>query len=269
MKPHIPLATLILLGAAFLAHSENAVLDFEPPFPGTLTPASYVHGSTVTAQSVITTQYARFGLLMDGVALIAFPVGSAPSGTTGIVGFNPQMQVDYDRPLTFTFVSPLNNATKSTMDFFSIYPDTWNDSDNSVTVSAYDLDGHLVGTALYQETGVHQPRAPIVLSGIGRFHRVVVDSTLHSATSGGIGFDLVSFGPILPQPHPSIRCSQVEICWESATNATYQLQYRSTLTTNQWVAFGAPVQGDGTRQCVTDAVVADQPQRFYRILPVP
>ena len=33
----------------------------------------------------------------------------------------------------------------------------------------------------------------------------------------------------------SIRVSQVELCFETATNVAYQLKYRSELTTNFWV----------------------------------
>src|SRR5262245_20248589 len=36
----------------------------------------------------------------------------------------------------------------------------------------------------------------------------------------------------------SIRCSQVELCCPSRTNRTYQVQYKSALTTNNWVNLG-------------------------------
>src|SRR5437879_2468269 len=38
---------------------------------------------------------------------------------------------------------------------------------------------------------------------------------------------VVEVGPLL-----TIRVSQVELCWATATNATYQLQYKSSLTGN-------------------------------------
>lgn len=70
---------------------------------------------------------------------------------------------------------------------------------------------------------------------------------------------------VLP-PTLSIRVSQVELCWQTATNTWYQLQYRSTLTTNQWLPLSASwVAGNGTRFCTTDAIVVGSPQRFYQL----
>ena len=77
-------------------------------------------------------------------------------------------------------------------------------------------------------------------------------------------------GTVSPQePHLSIRCSAVELCWQSASNKTYQVQYRSSLTTNQWTDLDAPVQGNGTTTCIVDTVPIGQPQRFYRVFALP
>ena len=63
-----------------------------------------------------------------------------------------------------------------------------------------------------------------------------------------------------------IRVSQVELCWQTASNAWYQLQYRSTLTTNQWTPLGGMwITGNGTRYCTNDTVLVGQPQRFYQV----
>ena len=67
----------------------------------------------------------------------------------------------------------------------------------------------------------------------------------------------------------SIRCSQVELCWQSATNVIYQLQYQSALTGGQWTNLGAPIPGDGSRKCVTDPIAEGEPHRFYRTVTVP
>jgi hypothetical protein len=67
-------------------------------------------------------------------------------------------------------------------------------------------------------------------------------------------------------PELSIRASQVELCWDTATNNWYQLQYQTTLTTNQWVPLMTNwFAGDGSRYCTNDAIVAGQVQRFYRL----
>jgi hypothetical protein len=77
-----------------------------------------------------------------------------------------------------------------------------------------------------------------------------------------------TIGSVAIPPEVSIRVSQVEVCWKSSTNRMYQVQYRSTLTTNIWTNLGAPVQGTGV-ECVTDAIVPSQPQRFYQVAELP
>jgi len=70
-------------------------------------------------------------------------------------------------------------------------------------------------------------------------------------------------------PVAAARVSEMEICWTTATNRSYQIQYRSALTTNSWVNLGEPVAGTGAALCVPDKLPADQPQRYYRVLLVP
>jgi hypothetical protein len=72
-----------------------------------------------------------------------------------------------------------------------------------------------------------------------------------------------------PAPTPAIRVSEVEVCWDAQSNRIYQVQYRSELTTNQWVSLGAPVRATTARECVQDKVPMNQPRRMYRVLPVP
>ena len=68
-------------------------------------------------------------------------------------------------------------------------------------------------------------------------------------------------------PTLSIRLSQVELCWDTGSNTWYQLQYRSSLTTNQWLSLNNNwVSGDGTRFCTNDAILIGQPQRFYQLV---
>ena len=64
----------------------------------------------------------------------------------------------------------------------------------------------------------------------------------------------------------NIRVSQVELCWDTMMTNWYQLQYKSSLTTNQWVPFMTNwIAGDGSRFCTNDAVLSDQAHKFYRI----
>jgi hypothetical protein len=71
------------------------------------------------------------------------------------------------------------------------------------------------------------------------------------------------------EPCLSIRVSQVELCWLSRTNKVYQLQYRSTLTTNVWTNLGTSLPGDGSALCTYDAVAPGEPRRFYRVVVSP
>jgi hypothetical protein len=70
-------------------------------------------------------------------------------------------------------------------------------------------------------------------------------------------------------PEASIRVSEVEVCWSSVSNLDYQVQYRSTLTTNVWTNLGSPVAATNASTCVTDKVARGEPQRFYRVLLLP
>jgi hypothetical protein len=70
-----------------------------------------------------------------------------------------------------------------------------------------------------------------------------------------------------PPPDLSMRFSEVELCWVSESNFLYQVQYQSDLTSNLWENLGLPVEGDGNRKCVRDAIPEEgQPQRFYRLI---
>ena len=66
-------------------------------------------------------------------------------------------------------------------------------------------------------------------------------------------------------PLVTIRASQAEVCWNSKSNVTYQVQYRSEMTANLWTTLGNCVQGTGSVLCIHDSIVAGQPQRFYQV----
>ena len=75
---------------------------------------------------------------------------------------------------------------------------------------------------------------------------VTVEFQNLGANEEGFGFDDLTIATpeqVVPPPL-SIRVSQVELCWDTATNEIYQLQYRSSLTTNVWLPFGGPVVGN-------------------------
>lgn len=89
-------------------------------------------------------------------------------------------------------------------------------------------------------------------------------TTSASGHSGGIMLDAVQVfeSPLLA----TIRTSQVEVCWNSQSNVTYQVQYRSDLTTNLWTSLVDCVRSTNSTSCIYDPIVVGQPNRFYRVL---
>ncbi len=69
-------------------------------------------------------------------------------------------------------------------------------------------------------------------------------------------------------PTASASVSCMDVCWDSLTNRSYQVQYRSSFTTNQWANLGSPVAGNGGTNCITDTV-RGEPRRFYRVIETP
>ncbi|MEO7678429.1 MAG: hypothetical protein ABIV39_16850 [Verrucomicrobiota bacterium] len=86
-----------------------------------------------------------------------------------------------------------------------------------------------------------------------------------NAATGGVGVPFVTQFTYEPPPLATIRLSQVEVCWNSQSNLTYQVQYRSDLTSNLWSSLGNCIRSTGSRSCITDPIVVGQPQRFYRV----
>jgi hypothetical protein len=67
-------------------------------------------------------------------------------------------------------------------------------------------------------------------------------------------------------PLVTIRASQVEVCWSSQADLTYQVQFRSDLTTNVWTSLVGCVRGTGSKSCIVDPIAVGQPQRFFRVV---
>jgi len=70
-------------------------------------------------------------------------------------------------------------------------------------------------------------------------------------------------------PRASIRVSEVEISWPTETNMQYQVEYKSSLTTNTWQQLTDPINGTGTNACIKDALPTAEPQRYYRVITLP
>jgi YVTN family beta-propeller protein len=70
-------------------------------------------------------------------------------------------------------------------------------------------------------------------------------------------------GLINREPVLTISVAAVEVCWNSASNAHYQVEYRTNLTTDAWQPLGAIVTGTGFTNCITDSPLGLK--RFYRV----
>jgi hypothetical protein len=74
---------------------------------------------------------------------------------------------------------------------------------------------------------------------------------------------LINPPPIVTRPPVAhVRFGCVEVCFQSATNAHYQIQFKSVGTTN-WFNLGSPVIGNGQRICVPDDLGGNG--RIYRV----
>jgi hypothetical protein len=87
-----------------------------------------------------------------------------------------------------------------------------------------------------------------------------------TATTGDIRASHVTQFTFEPPPLVTIRASPVELCWNSISNVTYQVQYRSDLTTNLWTSLGGCIRSTNSTSCAYDLTVGGQPQRFYRVV---
>lgn len=198
----LPISVLL---ASFLPSVASAatVLDFESPLPPGLIPTSYIQGTQVPTESLVTDQYLSAGIVISNAALIAAGFGHAASGQNALAGVNAAGSIDYGQSVSFSFFAAGNRAQSATASYFSYSPDLAGGSNNTVTISAFDEFGAFLGQVSYVETGTFS--SPLSISGVGRFHTVTVTQTLLNAQSGGIALDLVSYDALqltsaVPEP---------------------------------------------------------------------
>jgi hypothetical protein len=105
----------------------------------------------------------------------------------------------------------------------------------------------------------------LALTNAVSFQVVMEDWADRGSVPGDVFFDNVE---VISGLAVDIRVSQVELCWQAMANTTYQLEYRSSLTTNNWTPLSGPVAGAGARFCTNDVVPIGEPRRFYRVIVV-
>jgi hypothetical protein len=173
-----------------------------------LTAAIHSHLAIAPSSSVIGDKFADVGVIFSGATLLNLGSGSTASGVVGFGGLDNLGRFDSGAPITLSFVSPFDSNVLATTDYLSLVADPLNASDNTVTISAYGISGNLLSTMIYNEPApVFGSSAPIVFSGIGQIHLIVIDPTLNEYTTGngGIQFDLLTF-ETLAVPEPSRTC---------------------------------------------------------------
>jgi hypothetical protein len=74
---------------------------------------------------------------------------------------------------------------------------------------------------------------------------------------------------LMPKTSLSLRISEYQVCWRSYSNRTYQVQYRSSSTSNAWTNLGPLQFGNGETNCLTDAIPPTEPKRSYRLVLIP
>jgi hypothetical protein len=125
---------------------------------------------------------------------------AAPSQPNTITGTSAAGNFDYSAPVTFSFWNPANPAQPAVTDFFSIQADldpTGGGSGVIITVSAYDVNGALLGSNT--ESDIGGETWTLAYPGI---HSVVFPGTTANPNFGGIALDNAIFDPVTPVPEP-------------------------------------------------------------------
>jgi hypothetical protein len=183
---------------ALAATADAVVLNFDELTATT----SYSQGVAVPANARLSTQYLpthgiRFASGSAYVAVGNYGSAVATSGTNGIAGTSAGGAFDYAAAVTFSFWDPGNPAAPATTDFFSVRGDRDPTGGGvSVTVSAFDLNGALLGSSTQTDSGGET--WTLSFPGI---HSVVFPGTSANPSFGGIALDDVTFNPVtVPEP---------------------------------------------------------------------
>ncbi len=194
------------------------------------------------------------------------------------------------------------NASSGTPDAGSLYrfnPDTGEATKVGVTGGCFDImdlawtpDGTMYGAvndSLYRvDPATGQATLVTKLQGVAQVMGLAIDDlgvfyvseivpnaplVRVDPVTGAItkildtGVDLIhGLEFVRPPLVTTIRVSQVDVCWNSVSGLTYQVEYRSDLTANLWTSLGGCVLGDGSVKCLNYPVVVGEPQRFYRVV---
>jgi hypothetical protein len=129
------------------------------------------------------------------------------------------------------------------------------------TIEAYDVYDHLIASVTSTTPDTNSVLLQVSAPGIARISLCTDEDAAY--------VDNLSFTAPAPRRLVGIRPSQMEICWASASNAAYRVEYRSELITNWTDLFPTNIVATDDETCVLDDVPRGQPQRYYRVVEVP
>ncbi len=102
---------------------------------------------------------------------------------------------------------------------------------------------------------------------VGSASLIVIDTVSFTTITNiavGNGPDGIALGRVNLSPTLTVAIADLQLCWNSASNTQYQVEYRSELTSNSWQPLGGAILGNGVKICTTDSILG-QPRRFYRV----
>ena len=190
----------------------------------------------------------------------------ASTTTRSVAGLSMTFADNLGADNTLVFNGTLNWATGNlpgpgnTRQFDIVFPCT--------TPFLYDpAAGNLLLDTQLSDNGQSQPITIDTVEG-NPTAREIVNTTSSTAVTAEFVAPFVQVTQFTFEPLPlvTIRVSQVEVCWNSTSNLTYQVQYRSDLTTNLWTSLGGCIRSTNSTSCISDPIVVGQSQRFYRVL---
>jgi len=185
---------------------------------------------------------------VDGTHQLTFNGGNRNPGTTLSQSFDTVVGEDYE--VTF-YVGRLGSGTGTVR----------------LTASVMSSTGQQLGNLIaIPPSHGYGERQQLVFRATTATCRLVFTDTSTATISVDLALDNVAVSPLALRA--AIQVSVVDVCWESLTNRTYQVQYRSDLTTNMWSDLGSPAPGDGGTVCISDSV-RGQLRRFYRVVKLP
>lgn len=134
------------------------------------------------------------------VAVVNLGTGHAYSGTNGIGGSTDTGLLTYSSafPITATFYDPHNPSRPGVTDYVAVRADRAGDSANTVSLTAYDVNGNVIATSSKVDTGGEQ--LVVAAKGIHSVKFSGVDSA-----GGGVALDDFSFDPVFPANAPWVR----------------------------------------------------------------